>query len=680
MTECKHRAPHGDKISCGHPNVMTAGLLPASICDSCALAEPPKKMPGLFQRAWSFARAIGRWARHDRFRLAGKDETTKRRDICAKCEHNRNGWCLDCGCNIAAKTAIPDQFCLIGGWGEPKLKVIEKTACGTCNKGKIPDDVKTFYSGSDVEPPAVAANHSGESHPLPRNVTRFGVAITAAPRTPETLTDCVESVVASGFDRIHLFAEPETRFEGLPVLAYPNIERMGAWRNFIQALRGVLQVEPDAEAIVMLQDDTILCQDVRPFLEKDLWPSQNTGLVIISTPRIYGNANRFQRDSSGLVELKGNDKKYLAGAWGFVFPRAAAEGIVNHRMSSMLTPWKGWHSRTIPELARKKGIDTFVGHVLADLGKDVFAYVPSLGDHIGQSTIGHGAPNGKRAAAQFIGRDASAFTVQDKPPKIRYTLPAGAPRRDAVPVVAVVIPCHNYGRFLSEAIESVLKQEHPAAEILVVDDASTDNTRAVAMRYAAAGVRYLRINAGNVHDARHAGFNATSSPVLCFLDADDRLPRDYLNAAALLQRPLGIIYSNWSLFGTRIGVRIFPQFDAGRLMRENYIHAGSLVLREAIEDSRAFETPVPAETQNDWWLWRRIVNKGWTAEKQSAVYQYRRHGRSMQSQRRKSPVDYFDNAGLAHERLTLFVPPSGRHETVEPLLSFLERQTWPCRS
>src|SRR5215218_9009169 len=74
-----------------------------------------------------------------------------------------------------------------------------------------------------------------------------------------------------------------------------------------------------------------------------------------------------------------------------------------------------------------------------------------------------------------------------------------APRRHVAmtdlpspPLVDAIITCHNHGRFLGAAIDSVLEQSYPNLAIVVVDDGSTDETAAVAARYRERGVRYLR--------------------------------------------------------------------------------------------------------------------------------------------------------------------------------------------
>jgi hypothetical protein len=61
-----------------------------------------------------------------------------------------------------------------------------------------------------------------------------------------------------------------------------------------------------------------------------------------------------------------------------------------------------------------------------------------------------------------------------------------------VPLVSVCIPTYNYARFLPQAIESVLGQTHEDLELIVLDDASTDDTAAVAEQYADERFRYVR--------------------------------------------------------------------------------------------------------------------------------------------------------------------------------------------
>ena len=55
---------------------------------------------------------------------------------------------------------------------------------------------------------------------------------------------------------------------------------------------------------------------------------------------------------------------------------------------------------------------------------------------------------------------------------------------DKLPGVSIVIPNYNYAHFVGEAIESALAQDHPAREVIVVDDCSTDASRSVIERYA----------------------------------------------------------------------------------------------------------------------------------------------------------------------------------------------------
>lgn len=91
---------------------------------------------------------------------------------------------------------------------------------------------------------------------------------------------------------------------------------------------------------------------------------------------------------------------------------------------------------------------------------------------------------------------------------------------------SVIIPCRNGERVVGDAVRSALAQTQPPAEVLVVDDASTDRTAETAR---AAGARVLvnarRRNAGG---ARNAGIEAAAGDAFAFLDADVVAPPDWL--------------------------------------------------------------------------------------------------------------------------------------------------------
>jgi glycosyltransferase involved in cell wall biosynthesis len=88
--------------------------------------------------------------------------------------------------------------------------------------------------------------------------------------------------------------------------------------------------------------------------------------------------------------------------------------------------------------------------------------------------------------------------------------------------VCVVIPAHNAADTLARAIDSVLAQTRPVSEIVVVDDASTDDTAAVARTFRAQGVMLVSLHERRgAAGARNAGIAAAGSDWVAFLDADD---------------------------------------------------------------------------------------------------------------------------------------------------------------
>jgi glycosyltransferase involved in cell wall biosynthesis len=110
--------------------------------------------------------------------------------------------------------------------------------------------------------------------------------------------------------------------------------------------------------------------------------------------------------------------------------------------------------------------------------------------------------------------------AQHAPARARESVPGGS--RDGL--VSVLIVNFNYGKFISAALDSVLRQTYRNFEVVVCDDGSTDESRAVIRRYAdrhPAVVRYVFKENGGVASALNAAWAACEGDIVCLLDADD---------------------------------------------------------------------------------------------------------------------------------------------------------------
>ncbi|MFC4307667.1 glycosyltransferase family 2 protein [Steroidobacter flavus] len=88
--------------------------------------------------------------------------------------------------------------------------------------------------------------------------------------------------------------------------------------------------------------------------------------------------------------------------------------------------------------------------------------------------------------------------------------------------VSVIVPSHNGGPFLAEALDSILAQSLPVGQILIVDDGSTDNTAEVVARYKDRRIQYIRKPQAGLAAACNVGLEATRGEFITFLYPDDR--------------------------------------------------------------------------------------------------------------------------------------------------------------
>ena len=91
-------------------------------------------------------------------------------------------------------------------------------------------------------------------------------------------------------------------------------------------------------------------------------------------------------------------------------------------------------------------------------------------------------------------------------------------------VISVITPAYNAGKYISEAIQSVLSQTYPHWELLIVNDGSTDNTEEKVHSFNDLRIKYFLQENQGVSSARNVGLANMQGDYFCFLDADDIIP------------------------------------------------------------------------------------------------------------------------------------------------------------
>jgi glycosyltransferase involved in cell wall biosynthesis len=88
------------------------------------------------------------------------------------------------------------------------------------------------------------------------------------------------------------------------------------------------------------------------------------------------------------------------------------------------------------------------------------------------------------------------------------------------PLVSIIITSYNYGRYLADAVQSVLEQTYANIEIIIVDDGSTDNTKEIASLFS---VKYVYQSNQGVSSAKNTGIRYAHGQFFICLDGDDKL-------------------------------------------------------------------------------------------------------------------------------------------------------------
>ena len=227
------------------------------------------------------------------------------------------------------------------------------------------------------------------------------------------------------------------------------------------------------------------------------------------------------------------------------------------------------------------------------------------------------------------------------------------------PLVSVVMPAYNARPFIEDSIRSVLNQDYPNIELIVVDDGSKDGTPEAAEKFDSR-VKVLRQNNSGPAAARNRGIAAASGDFIAFLDADDIwLPGKLALQVQYLQAhpDVGVVFGGFLRWYPQTGgsftsapkpenldspLKLSPKHSGWiytTLLLDNVIHIiTAMVRRSVIETVGSFDESLRTGEDYDFWL--RVSRQFRAAEFDRTLAYYRIHTASTTRVPRKENNEY----------------------------------------
>ena len=193
------------------------------------------------------------------------------------------------------------------------------------------------------------------------------------------------------------------------------------------------------------------------------------------------------------------------------------------------------------------------------------------------------------------------------------------------------MPCHNGSAFLRQAVDSVLSQTYEDWELLIIDDASTDGSAAVAKEYCAKDSRikllHTERSTGMPATTRNVGIEAAAGRFIAFLDCDDQwLPGKLEHQLPLFkQENCAAVFSFYKKMNASGNIRSavvtsLASVDFDQLLDGNCI--GNLTgIYDTAKVGKVFQKEIHHE---DYLMWLQVLKKGFIARNTGTVEAYYR--------------------------------------------------------
>ncbi len=193
------------------------------------------------------------------------------------------------------------------------------------------------------------------------------------------------------------------------------------------------------------------------------------------------------------------------------------------------------------------------------------------------------------------------------------------------PLVSIIIPAYNAEKFIAESIESVINQTYTNWELLIVDDGSTDNTKAIIKSFCAkdARIQYFWQQNGKQGKARNLALQHALGVYIAFLDADDVwLPQKLdIQLQELREKNADLVFSECIMFTGSISaskklMHSGKGYYTGETAFKNFLQINKIPIltvvmkAEAIRSVNGFTEKPCIQNAEDYHLWLRLLLNG----------------------------------------------------------------------
>lgn len=210
------------------------------------------------------------------------------------------------------------------------------------------------------------------------------------------------------------------------------------------------------------------------------------------------------------------------------------------------------------------------------------------------------------------------------------------------PMVSVVMPCYNDGRYIQESVASVKAQTYPNVELIIIDDGSDDSDTIATLNALAKEANVQVLHAAHVGPsaARNAAIREARGKYILPLDADDTIDPTYIEKAVNIlesHKGTGVAYCEADLFGAQSGKWDLPTYSFESMLFDNIVFVTALFSKADWEKVGGFNENMKAGME-DYDFWLSILGEGKKIEQiPEVLFHYRIKDSSRTTQFQQDP-------------------------------------------